>query len=73
MEKHKVVIFRPYPLEPGQKIYIESGPRKGDWEVVEADDRKVALRCPITARQVRWNRFCYFVEERDDEPWPHED
>jgi hypothetical protein len=27
-------VFRPYPMEAGQKIYIESGPRRGDWEVI---------------------------------------
>jgi len=73
MERHKVLVFRPYPFEVRQKIYIESGPRKGDWEVVGIDERKVALRCPITAREFRWNRFCCLVEEREDEPWPHRD
>jgi hypothetical protein len=34
-------------------------------------DRKVNLRCPISARELEWNRFCYYVEAREDEEWPH--
>ena len=73
MEKTDVVIFKPYPLEVGQKIYIEGGPRKGDWEVVEISDRKVKLRCPISLKEFEWNRFCYYAEARRDEQWPHKD
>jgi hypothetical protein len=72
-DKHqKVLIFRPYPLQVGQKIFIESGPRRGDWEVLAMGDQKVRLRCPISQREVEWDRFCYFVEERND-LWPHPD
>jgi len=47
-DKHpKVLIFRPYPFQVGQKIFIESGPRRGDWEVLALGDQKVRLRCPI--------------------------
>ena len=73
MEKHSVVIFRPYPLAVGQKIYIEAGPRRGDWEVIGVSDRKLKLRCPISKREVEWDRFCYFAAETDHEPWPHPD
>ena len=69
---YKVLIFRPYPLQVGQKIFIESGPRRGDWEVVALGNQKVRLRCPISQREVEWDRFCYFVEERHD-IWPHPD
>ena len=69
---HTVLIFRPYPLEVGHKIFIESGPRRGDWEVVTVGDRSVRLRCPVSHREVEWDRFCYLVEERND-PWPHPD
>jgi hypothetical protein len=31
------------------------------------------LRCPISKRQFEWDRFCYFVEERPEERWPHKD
>ncbi|MBC7360102.1 MAG: hypothetical protein H5U10_16350 [Desulfacinum sp.] len=65
-----VVVFRPYPLAPGQKISIEGGPRSGDWEVVEVTERKVRLRCPVSLREVEWDRFCYYVEESKERPWP---
>jgi len=33
---------------------------------VGLSDRKVKLRCPLSAREVEWDRFCYFVEDTDD-------
>jgi hypothetical protein len=68
----KVLVFQPYPFQVGQKIFIESGPRRGDWEVSALGDQKVRLRCPISQREVEWDRFCYLVEERND-IWPHPD
>lgn len=73
MDQHNVIIFRRYPFKVGQKIYIEDGPRRGDWEVVGVSDRKLKLRCPISKREFEWNRFCYFKEETDNSPWPHPD
>ena len=73
MEKQSVIIFRPYPFKVGQKIYIEDGPRGGDWEVVGVSERKVKLRCPISKREFECNWFCYFMEESADSPWPHPD
>ncbi len=73
MGKADVVIFSPYPFSVGQKIFIDGGTRKGDWEVIGLSDRKVKLRCPISAREFEWDRFCYSVEERGDEEWPHKD
>ena len=73
MEKANVVIFKPYLFSVGQRIFIDGGPRKGDWEVIGVSNRKVKLRCPISAREFEWNRFCYYVEERRDEEWPHSD
>ena len=64
-----IIHFTPYPFRVGQKIHICEGPRKGDWEVISVDDKKVGLRCPITGFTARWARFCYFVEEKDA-PWP---
>ena len=29
-----VLILRPYPVRVGQKITIEVGPRRGDWEII---------------------------------------
>jgi len=65
----QVVFFRRYPFVPGQKLHIEDGPRKGDWEVIAVDDKKVALRCPVSGIKVEWDRFCYQVDERQAE-WP---
>jgi hypothetical protein len=65
MAVHKVAMFRPYPFQTGQKIHIETGPRKGDWEVIGVSDRKVELRCPVSLREFEWNRFCYFMEDRE--------
>lgn len=72
MPKQNVTFFKPYPFHVGQKITIASGPRKGDWEVVAVDDRKVTLRCPISLKEYAWNRFCYFAEQQDAK-WPHAD
>jgi hypothetical protein len=67
----KVIKFRPYPFELGQKIYIEGGPRRGDWEVIGINEKNVKLRCPITGKEVDWPRFCYFVETAEVDIWPH--
>lgn len=69
---HNYLSFRPYPLEIGQKLFIESGPRRGDWEVIGLSERKVRLRCPFSGREVEWDRFCYLVEEKKG-TWPYPD
>jgi hypothetical protein len=71
MGKEKVIIFKPYPMEVGQKIYIDGGPYRGDWEVIGIDDKKIRIRCPITHKELEKARFCFFVEESEDSPWPH--
>jgi hypothetical protein len=71
MNDETVAIFKPYSFHVGQKIYIEDGPRRGDWEVVGLSERKVKLRCPLSQREVEWDRFCYLVEESSSSPWPH--
>jgi len=71
--KHKVTIFKPYSFKAGQKIHIEEGPRRGDWEVVAITERKVRLRCPISLREVEWDLFCYLVKEGEDIEWPKQD
>lgn len=73
MAKHRVAFFRQYPFTPGQKIHIVDGPRRGDWEVVAADEKGVRLRCPISGREVDWKSFCYLAEERDGVEWPAQD
>lgn len=73
MEMHTVTRFRPYPFHVGQKIHIEGGPRRGDWQVVGLSDRKVRLRCPVSFKEFEWDLFCYFAEDRQQEPWPRRD
>jgi hypothetical protein len=73
MKTHKVTVFRPYPFQVGQKIHIESGRRRGDWEVIGLSERKVMLRCPISQREFDWNQFCYLVEEQENVQWPRDD
>ena len=73
MSQSAVAVFRSYPFSPGQKIHLEDGPRAGDWEVVGVTEKKVKLRCPISGREVEWMRFCYFVDEREDQQWPRDD
>jgi hypothetical protein len=73
MSLHEVTLFRPYVFAIGEKITIESGPRRGDWEVVGVSERRVKLRCPVTQREVEWDRFCYHVEELSGIEWPHPD
>jgi hypothetical protein len=73
MARETVVVFHYYPFHVGQKIRLEGGHRRGDWEVIGVYDRKVRLRCPISHREVEWDRFCYLVEEKEDEEWPQRD
>jgi hypothetical protein len=73
VEKDTVIIFKPYPFKMGQKIYIDGGSRKGDWEVVGISDPKIKLRCPVSLKEFEWDQFCYFAEARGDEQWPHKD
>ncbi len=72
MMGNNVTIFKPYPFKLGQKIYIADGPRRGDWEVVDVNKRKIRLRCPFSFKEFEWDRFCYFAEELPDAEWPHE-
>lgn len=73
MADHNVTVFKPYPLKTGQKIKIEGSKRNGDWEVIGVADHKVFLRCPVSHKEITCDRFCYFVEERDNMPWPGEE
>jgi hypothetical protein len=67
----EITFFSPYPFAEGEKIHIENGPRKGDWEVLEVTDQKIRLRCPVSFREFNWNRFCYFVKKRRA-AWPQD-
>lgn len=70
MATHRVIVFKVYPLETGQKIRIDEGPRRGDWEVIGLSDRKMRLRCPVTLKEVEWDRFCCLVHDLEVEEWP---
>ncbi len=72
MSEHKVTIFKPYPFQVGQKIRIDGSNRNGDWEVIDISDRKMTLRCPVSHKEVTWDKFCYFSEEKESAPWPME-
>jgi len=72
MMDEKVVFFSRFPFSVGQKIHIVDGPRKGDWEVIGVDEKKVSLRCPVSGHTVQWDRFCYLTGERVA-AWPAKD
>jgi len=57
-------VFKYYPFETGEKIYIEDGPRKGDWQVAGLTKYKVKLKCLRTFKEFEWDRFCFFVEKK---------
>lgn len=65
----QVTLFKQYPFNKGEKIHIVDGRRSGDWLVVDVDDKKVTLRCPVSGREFSWDRFCYVVD-RNDQQWP---
>ena len=69
MKKEQIAFFRSYPFEVGQKINIEDGPRKGDWEILDYDGNKLTLRCPVSNIKISCTQFCYFVDEAVQE-WP---
>ena len=70
--EEKIVFFERFPFAIGQKIHIADGPRKGDWQVIDVDEKKVKLRCPVSGFEAHWDRFCYFTEEKEA-IWPAED
>lgn len=72
MSNYKVTIFKPYPFQVGQKIRIEGSRREGDWEVTGISDSKITLRCPISGKEVVWDQFCYFAEDKENVTWPME-
>ncbi len=69
--RHRVLIFRLYPLQLGDKIFFQDGPRRGDWQVIEVGPRKLRLKCPVSFKELECDHLYTFVEERPNEPWPH--
>jgi hypothetical protein len=70
MVDHKVIVFREYPFVAGDKIHIGDGCLRGDWLVLGVDERKIQLRCPVSGREVEWERTFCFTEERRQAEWP---
>ncbi len=70
MSHHDFTLFTPYPFKVGQKIRINGTKRAGDWEVIEVGDLKMTIKCPISGTELKCDRFCGFMEERHNEPWP---
>ncbi|MBF0388710.1 MAG: hypothetical protein HQK71_01255 [Desulfamplus sp.] len=68
--KDDVTIFKPYPFKVGQKMRIDGSGRNGDWEVVDIGTNKMTIRCPISHKELKCDKFCFFVEERINEDWP---
>ena len=70
--KEDVTLFAPYPFKVGQKIHINGSRRNGDWEVIEVGESKMTIKCPISHKELKCDRFCYFVEEKKNTEWPAE-
>lgn len=70
---HDVTVFTPYSFVVGQKIRIESGRRKGDWEIVKVGEHKITLKCPISKKEFEWTKFCYLTDEEKGVEWPQGD
>ena len=70
MTEQKVIIFKEYPLEVGQKIHVKGGSRRGDWLVIGMTDKKIKLQCPVSAREVEWEKIFGFVELSTRAEWP---
>ncbi len=70
VSRYKITFFTLYPFKKGEKINIVDGPRKGDWEVIDVGKNRVILRCPVTGKELKCDRFCYFKEEKFTDKWP---
>ena len=70
MAEHKVLVFSEYPFVTGDKIHIAEGYRRGDWLVIGVGERKIQLRCPVSGREVEWDKTFCFAEERQQMEWP---
>jgi hypothetical protein len=70
--KQQVSFFKSYPFKKNQKIRIEDSQLKGDWEVIDITPYKITLRCPISKKELKKDRFCFFVEEKEAR-WPQPD
>lgn len=69
-KNHDVAVFEPYNFKKGQKIRIQGSKRRGDWEVIHLEENRMTLKCPISGKELTCDRFCFFLEEKQNEPWP---
>ncbi len=58
--------FEPYPFTVRQEMNTTQGPRNGDLEVIDVTEKKVKLCCPVSLREFEWDRFCYFIDKKND-------
>ncbi len=70
MAEQEVIFFKEYPLSAGQRIHIEDGPRRGDWLVIGVTDKKIQLRCPVSGREVEWEKIFCLVSVSSGTEWP---
>lgn len=70
MSIENVVLFERYPLEVGQKIRLSGGGRGGDWLVIGLDEKKMRLKCPVSGKEVEWDRMFAFAKTLENEEWP---
>lgn len=70
MTEQQVIVFKEYPLAVGQKIHLEDGFRRGDWLVTGVTDKKIQLRCPVSGRNVEWERTLCFAGTATRRQWP---
>lgn len=71
--KHDVLVFKQYPFAVGDKIRIEDGRRRGDWQVAAIKEHALVLRCPLSKKEFSWNKFCYLAGKEEGGVWPQAD
>lgn len=62
----KKLVFETYPVKPGDRIFINDGPWKGDWDIVEVSDRKVKVKCPFKGDEYEWKRRLFVFKGEQD-------
>ena len=70
MTEEEVIVFKEYPLAVGQRIHLDGGFRRGDWLVIGMTDKKIHLRCPVSGREVEWERIFCFAGVSGPAEWP---
>ena len=69
-------VLATYLIGRRAQAYFARGPEAlGDWKdnlraISGVDERKMRLRCPVSGREVEWDRFCAVDGVLEDEEWP---